>query len=52
MEATSWDIPAGRKLVLVVDTVDPRYTAATRIGGSVSFSSPASNPSTLTVPLR
>ncbi|MGH8082231.1 MAG: CocE/NonD family hydrolase [Lysobacter sp.] len=52
LEATSWDIPAGRRLVLVVDTMDPRYTTASRIGGTVSFSSPASNPSTLTVPLH
>ncbi|QWF17485.1 CocE/NonD family hydrolase [Lysobacter capsici] len=52
LEATSWDIPAGRRLVLVVDTQDPRYTSASTIGGSVSFSSPASDPSTLTVPLR
>jgi hypothetical protein len=39
-------------LVLVVDTTDPRYTSASTIGGTVSFSSPASNPSTLTVPLH
>ncbi|MEH6417508.1 CocE/NonD family hydrolase [Pseudomonas sp. CGJS7] len=52
LEATSWDIPAGRRLVLVVDTTDPRYTTASRIGGTVSFSSPANDPSTLTVPLR
>ncbi len=52
LEATSWDIPAGRRLVLVVDTQDPRYASASRIGGSVKFSSPASAPSTLSVPLR
>jgi predicted acyl esterase len=52
LEATSWDIPAGRRLVLVVDTTDPRYTTASTFGGTVSFSSPASNPSTLTVPLH
>jgi len=52
LEATSWEIPAGRKLVLVVDTVDPRYAGASRLGGNVVFSSPVSSPSTLTVPLR
>ncbi|MGO1071025.1 CocE/NonD family hydrolase [Lysobacter sp. CA199] len=52
LEATSWDIPAGRRLVLVVDTTDPRYTGASRIGGTVSFSSPSADPSTLTVPLH
>lgn len=52
LEATSWEIPAGRKLVLVVDTIDPRYASASQLGGNVVFSSPASSPSTLTVPLR
>lgn len=52
LEATSWDIPAGRRLVLVIDTQDPRYTSASTIGGRVSFSSPASDPATLTLPLR
>ncbi len=52
LEATSWDIPPGRRLVLVVDTADARYAGASRIGGTVSFSSPAASPATLTVPLR
>lgn len=52
LEATSWDIPAGRRLVLVVDTEDPRYASASRLGGTLGFSSPAANPSTLSLPLR
>lgn len=52
LEATSWDIAPGRRLVLVIDTADPRYTGASRIGGTLSFSSPAAAPATLTVPLR
>ncbi|MET4730222.1 putative acyl esterase [Lysobacter enzymogenes] len=52
LEATSWDIPPGRRLVLVVDTADARYAGASRLGGTVRFSSPASAPATLTVPLR
>jgi predicted acyl esterase len=51
MEATSWDIPAGRRLALVVDTTDPRYTDASGLG-SVHVSSPASAPSQLRLPLR
>lgn len=52
LEATSWDIPAGRRLVLVIDTTDPRYATASRLGGTVTFSSPASDPATLTLPLH
>ena len=51
MEATSWDIPAGRRLALVVDTTDPRYSDASGLG-SVHVSSPASAPSQLRLPLR
>lgn len=49
LEATSWEVPAGHHLVLVVDTVDPRYLGVSG-PGSVSFSSPASDPSWLRVP--
>lgn len=52
LEATSWDVPAGHRLALVLDSVDLRYTGASRLGDSLSFSSPASAPSTLTVPLK
>ncbi|AKK68890.1 CocE/NonD family hydrolase [Xanthomonas translucens] len=52
LQATAAEIPAGNRLVLVVGTTDPRYTSASRFGGSVSFSSPASAPSTLSVPLH
>jgi predicted acyl esterase len=52
LEATSWDMPAGSKLALVVDTVDIRYSGVSQLGGTVAFSSPASSPSVLTVPLH
>ncbi|HCH0557125.1 TPA: prolyl oligopeptidase family serine peptidase [Pseudomonas aeruginosa] len=52
LEAAAAEIPAGSRLVLVVDTLDPRYTDATDVGGSVAFGSPASAPSRLSVPLR
>ncbi len=52
LEATAARLPAGRRLVLVVDTTDPRYTAATRAGGTLTFASPASAPARLSVPLH
>lgn len=52
LEANAARVPAGHRLVLVVDTHDPRYTEASGLGGTVTFSSPASAPSRLRVPLR
>lgn len=52
LEAGSGEIPAGHRLVLVVDTKDPRYADVTSLAGTVSFSSPAATPSRLLVPLR
>ncbi|TDD23616.1 CocE/NonD family hydrolase [Kribbella turkmenica] len=51
LEATSWEVPAGHRLVLVVDTVDPRYLGRSAIGETVTFSSPAGDPSSITVPV-
>ncbi|HEY3562762.1 MAG TPA: CocE/NonD family hydrolase [Kribbella sp.] len=51
LEATSWEVPAGHHLVLVVDTVDPRYLGRSVIGSTVTFSSPAGDPSSLSVPV-
>ncbi len=51
LQATAAEIPAGNRLVLAMDTTDPRYSSASRFGGSVSFSSPAA-PSSLSVPLH
>ena len=52
LEAAAAEIPAGRRLVLVVDTLDARYSEVTRPFGTVTFSSPAAAPSRLSVPLR
>ncbi|WP_266160035.1 CocE/NonD family hydrolase [Dyella silvatica] len=52
LEATSWDVPAGQRLALVIGTVDLRYAGITQLGGSVTFSSPDANPSVLSVPLH
>jgi predicted acyl esterase len=49
LQPISWIVPSGHHLALVVDTVDPRYTSSSGIGSGVTFSSPAGNPSTLTV---
>lgn len=51
LEATSWEVPAGHHLVLVVDTVDPRYLGRSSLGSTVSFSSPAADPAWLSVPV-
>lgn len=49
LQPISWIVPSGHHLALVVDTMDPRYTSVSSVGSSVSFSSPAGNPSTLTI---
>jgi predicted acyl esterase len=41
LEATSWEVPAGHHLVLVVDTVDPRYLGRSTLGSTVTFGSPS-----------
>jgi predicted acyl esterase len=51
LEATSWEVPAGHHLVLAVDTVDPRYLGHSAIGTSVTFSSPAGDPSWISIPV-
>ncbi|GAA0674487.1 CocE/NonD family hydrolase [Kitasatospora atroaurantiaca] len=50
--ATAYDLPAGHRLALVLDTKDPLYGGRTPLGSRVSFSSPADDPSELTLPLR
>jgi putative CocE/NonD family hydrolase len=50
--ATAYDLPAGHRLALVLDTKDPMYGSDTALGSRLSFSSPANDPSQLTVPLR
>ena len=50
--STAYDVPAGHKLALVVDTVDPLYIEHNPTGAQLTFSSPAADPSYLSVPLR
>ncbi|MFJ5676512.1 CocE/NonD family hydrolase [Streptomyces sp. NPDC093097] len=49
---TAYDLPAGHRLALVLDTADPLYGGRTPRGSSVAFGSPADGPAELTLPLR
>ncbi|MFG2894840.1 alpha/beta fold hydrolase [Streptomyces sp. NPDC048248] len=50
--STAYDVPAGHRLAVVVDTVDPLYIEHNPSGARLSFSSPAGDPSYVTVPVR
>jgi putative CocE/NonD family hydrolase len=50
-EPISWTVPAGHRLTVVVDTLDPRYRTLGTPHSTVTFSSPAGDPSTLAVPV-
>ncbi|MFF4895291.1 alpha/beta fold hydrolase [Streptomyces sp. NPDC001068] len=50
--ATAYDVPAGHRLALVVDTVDPLYIEHNPSGAQLTFSSPVDDPSYVSVPLR
>ncbi|GGW79346.1 hypothetical protein GCM10010503_66170 [Streptomyces lucensis JCM 4490] len=50
--STAYDVPAGHRLALVVDTVDPLYAEHNPSGAQLTFSSPSDDPSYVSVPLR
>ncbi|HET6860541.1 MAG TPA: CocE/NonD family hydrolase [Streptomyces sp.] len=50
--STAYDVPAGHRLAVVVDTVDPLYIEHNPSGAQLTFSSPGTDPSYLTVPMR
>ncbi|MFD4913901.1 CocE/NonD family hydrolase [Streptomyces virginiae] len=50
--STAYDVPAGHRLALVVDTVDPLYIEHNPLGAQMTFSSPRTDPSYVSVPLR
>ncbi|MEU1626089.1 CocE/NonD family hydrolase [Streptomyces sp. NPDC020096] len=50
--STAYDVPAGHRLALVIDTVDPLYITHNPLGSTLAFSSSAADPSWLSVPLR
>ncbi|CCB72935.1 MULTISPECIES: CocE/NonD family hydrolase [Streptomycetaceae] len=50
--ATAYDLPAGHRLAVVIDTQDPLYASASPLGSTVTFTSRPGSPSELDVPLR
>ncbi|MFD7433018.1 alpha/beta fold hydrolase [Streptomyces sp. NPDC059861] len=50
--STAYDVPKGHRLALVVDTVDPLYIEHNPSGARLTFSSPANDPSYVSIPLR
>ncbi|MFF0162203.1 alpha/beta fold hydrolase [Streptomyces sp. NPDC005263] len=50
--STAYDVPAGHRLALVVDTVDPLYIEHNPSGAQLTFSSPVNDPSYVSIPLR
>ncbi|MFG2223242.1 CocE/NonD family hydrolase [Streptomyces sp. NPDC048644] len=50
--STAYDVPAGHRLAVVVDTVDPLYIEHNPRGATLTFSSPDADPSYLSVPVR
>ncbi|MYT33464.1 MULTISPECIES: CocE/NonD family hydrolase [unclassified Streptomyces] len=51
LQATGYTVPAGHRLMLVLDTTDPFYSNANEPGTTISVSSPADDPSHLEIPL-
>ncbi|BFP51167.1 hypothetical protein SCMC78_09740 [Streptomyces sp. CMC78] len=50
--STAHDVPAGHRLALVIDTVDPLYIEHNPTGAQLTFFSPSTEPGQLPVPLR
>ncbi|WP_329377513.1 prolyl oligopeptidase family serine peptidase [Streptomyces sp. NBC_01351] len=50
--STAYDVPAGHRLAVVIDTVDPLYIEHNPFGAQLTFSSPGTDPSYVSVPLR
>ncbi|MFD7626506.1 CocE/NonD family hydrolase [Streptomyces sp. NPDC059851] len=50
--STAYDVPAGHRLALVIDTVDPLYAEYNPFGAQLTFTSPTTDPSYVAVPLR
>ncbi|MEU6865793.1 CocE/NonD family hydrolase [Streptomyces sp. NPDC046876] len=50
--STAYDVPEGHRLALVIDTVDPLYIEHNPLGAGLTFTSPRTDPSYVTVPLR
>ncbi|WAE74637.1 prolyl oligopeptidase family serine peptidase [Streptomonospora nanhaiensis] len=51
LEPVVWDVPAGHRLAVVVDSRDARYTSESALGDRVDVTSPEDAPTRVTVPL-
>ncbi|MFF2194408.1 CocE/NonD family hydrolase [Streptomyces sp. NPDC058157] len=51
LQAAGYDVPAGHRLILVLDTKDPFYSDANQAGAKLTLSSPEGKPSYLDLPL-
>ncbi|MER8182084.1 CocE/NonD family hydrolase [Kitasatospora sp. NPDC094015] len=52
LQATAYDVPAGHRLALVVDTVDPLYITHNPAFSTLTFGSPTTDRSWISIPLR
>ena len=51
LSSVVWDVPAGHRLAVVVDSRDARYSGESRIGDRVEVASPEDDPARVTIPL-
>ncbi|MGW5878896.1 CocE/NonD family hydrolase [Nocardiopsis terrae] len=51
LSSVVWDVPAGHRLAVVVDSKDARYLGESDLGDRVEVTSPEENPTRVTVPL-
>ena len=52
LNAVAYDVPAGRRLGLVIDTLDPLYATRTGLGARLRFPHSAAQPMTLDIETR
>ncbi|MFE1909208.1 CocE/NonD family hydrolase [Streptomyces gardneri] len=52
LRTAAYDIPPGHRVGLVIDTKDPMFYDTNVSGSSVTFTSPLSSPSTVTLPIE
>jgi predicted acyl esterase len=50
MQPTSYTVPAGHRIALVVDAADPRYPSLAPRGTTLTVSSSSADPAALTLP--
>ncbi|MEV7117553.1 CocE/NonD family hydrolase C-terminal non-catalytic domain-containing protein [Kitasatospora griseola] len=51
LQAVSYDVPAGHRLALVVNSRDPLYSTVAVTGGTTTISSPTGSAAALELPL-